>query len=99
MARKFEKGSLERRNKMKMLYQWSEDGEAEQCTLEEIEINTPIEWCYHCGVPIEVGKAIKVTTRTDNYIVHTYCAEKGVIKNKECKSESAAHSFNSENRG
>ena len=51
----------------KMLYQWSEDGEAEQCTVEEIEINTPIEWCYHCGVPIEVGKAIKVTTRTDNY--------------------------------
>ena len=78
---------------MALFYQWTEDGEAELCTREDIDIIAPIEWCYHCGSPIGIGKASKITTQTDTYIMHTYCADKGCWKKKDYKSGAAAPLF------
>lgn len=61
-----------------VVYQWTEDGEAERCQLEYATADAEAR-CYHCDGLIEQGSAIaRLFTRTGElYILHPACAQKG----------------------
>ena len=60
-------------------YQWSEDGEAELCSIEGVILKEETE-CYHCAQPIPINiEAVQLISIKDEaiYILHKKCANKG----------------------
>lgn len=66
---------------MMVRYQWSEDGETEFCEREDI-ICEEAASCYQCDLVIGANEpAVRLlATDGDVYMLHTACAERGIIK-------------------